>query len=273
MPLRFQETRANGWKQIIGAPAFFPTVWGWIKRWFDPITTSKIFILSNHDLLPTLESFIDPANIPKKYGGQLDYTCGDNPVLDPAMAKVLTFEEICTISTQYPATATEINGHAEPVLVRKELLTAPTETDLPSTIDEEALSSQTEPAKASDDAYTEGNEAPIVQEGKLIPASRPEPVTFVTATEGVDTLNEKTGNLALNGNGPHQARCANQLDPNLATNGDVATENAHQHHSAGDVTDPAVGGGVEEADAAHAGANHGARGLVENVEGKVGITA
>ena len=32
--------------QIIGAPAFFPTVWGWIKRWFDPNTTSKIFILS-----------------------------------------------------------------------------------------------------------------------------------------------------------------------------------------------------------------------------------
>lgn len=23
---------------IIGAPSFFPTVWGWIKRWFDPIT-------------------------------------------------------------------------------------------------------------------------------------------------------------------------------------------------------------------------------------------
>src|SRR5438034_8056022 len=28
--------------QIIGAPSFFPTVWGWIKRWFDPVTTSKI---------------------------------------------------------------------------------------------------------------------------------------------------------------------------------------------------------------------------------------
>ncbi|KAJ5586266.1 hypothetical protein N7450_006053 [Penicillium hetheringtonii] len=31
---------------IIGAPAFFPTVWGWIKRWFDPVTTSKIFIFT-----------------------------------------------------------------------------------------------------------------------------------------------------------------------------------------------------------------------------------
>jgi hypothetical protein len=178
-------------------------------------------------------------------------------------------EKICKISTQYPATATEMNGHAEPVLVRKELLTAPTETDLPSTIDREALPSQTEPANPSDDANSEVNGAPIVQEGKLIPASRPEPVTFVTATEGVDTLNEKTGNLALNGNGPHQTRTANLLDPSLAMNGDVATENAHQHHFIGDVTDPSVGGGVEEADAAH----HGAPGLLEKVKGKVGITA
>jgi hypothetical protein len=60
---------ANGIsEQIIGAPAFFPTVWGWIKRWFDPITTSKIFILSHHDLLPTLEAFIEPANIPNMEG-------------------------------------------------------------------------------------------------------------------------------------------------------------------------------------------------------------
>jgi len=23
---------------IIGAPSFFPTVWSWVKKWFDPIT-------------------------------------------------------------------------------------------------------------------------------------------------------------------------------------------------------------------------------------------
>ena len=32
--------------QIVGAPGFFPTVWGWVKLCFDPITVSKIFILS-----------------------------------------------------------------------------------------------------------------------------------------------------------------------------------------------------------------------------------
>ena len=68
--------------QIIGAPAFFPTVWGWIKRWFDPVTTSKIFILSHSEVKPTLSSFMDVANIPKQYGGDLDWKWGDMPNLD-----------------------------------------------------------------------------------------------------------------------------------------------------------------------------------------------
>ncbi|PMD30679.1 CRAL/TRIO domain-containing protein [Hyaloscypha variabilis F] len=275
---------------IIGAPAFFPTVWGWIKRWFDPITTSKIFILSHHDLLPTLESFIDPANIPKKYGGQLDYTFGDKPVPDPAMEKYISWEgerkefprgpmywvnsngdgkgkagkegfdmealavgaeggkerreKVCRIATQFPVSATDTvtNGHANPLL--KEMLTAPTEVDLPSTI--QASSLQQEPSKPAEAEVA-------VQEGTLIPASRPEPVTFVTAAEGIETLNEKTDTLALNGEakGPHQTKTANLLDPSVAVNGNaVGTEDAHQHVEKGQ---KAVGGGVEEADRAHGG--------------------
>lgn len=75
---------------IIGAPSFFPTVWGWIKKWFDPITTSKIFILSSHEVLPTLTSFIDIEDIPKKYGGKLDFECGKLPLLDPQVKQCLT---------------------------------------------------------------------------------------------------------------------------------------------------------------------------------------
>ncbi|KAG9247686.1 CRAL-TRIO domain-containing protein [Calycina marina] len=77
---------------IIGAPSFFPTVWGWIKKWFDPITTSKIFILSSHDMKATLESFIDPINIPIKYGGSLPFKFGQMPTLDPALSKLLEWE-------------------------------------------------------------------------------------------------------------------------------------------------------------------------------------
>lgn len=76
--------------QILGAPSFFPTVWGWIKKWFDPITTSKIFILSQHEVLPTLTQFIDIENIPKKYGGQLEFECGQMPALDPQIRDCLT---------------------------------------------------------------------------------------------------------------------------------------------------------------------------------------
>lgn len=67
---------------IIGAPSFFPTVWGWIKRWFDPVTVSKIFILGRNEITPTLEKFMEPASIPKKYGGRLDWKWGDMPDLD-----------------------------------------------------------------------------------------------------------------------------------------------------------------------------------------------
>lgn len=75
--------------QIIGAPGFFPTVWGWIKRWFDPITVSKIFILAPKDVLPTLSQYIDPENIPKKYGGNLDFEWGNMPILEPEIESAI----------------------------------------------------------------------------------------------------------------------------------------------------------------------------------------
>ncbi|KAI9815750.1 MAG: hypothetical protein M1827_002146 [Pycnora praestabilis] len=74
---------------IIGAPSFFPTVWGWIKRWFDPITVSKIFILAHHEVKPTLLSYIDLENIPRQYGGTLDFKFGDLPNIEPAVQNIL----------------------------------------------------------------------------------------------------------------------------------------------------------------------------------------
>ncbi|KAL7800284.1 CRAL-TRIO domain-containing protein [Trichoderma ceciliae] len=77
---------------IVGAPIFFSTVWGWVKRWFDPITVSKIFVLAPHEVKPTLEAFIDPRNIPSKYGGELDYTFGQLGIPDPAWDGVIRWE-------------------------------------------------------------------------------------------------------------------------------------------------------------------------------------
>lgn len=86
---------SNNETQIIGAPAFFPTVWGWIKRWFDPVTTSKIFILSGSEVKPTLTKFMDPSSFPKQYGGELDWQWGSMPDLDePARAVAGALERI-----------------------------------------------------------------------------------------------------------------------------------------------------------------------------------
>ncbi|KAL3420018.1 CRAL/TRIO domain-containing protein [Phlyctema vagabunda] len=247
---------------IIGAPSFFPTVWGWVKKWFDPITTSKIFILSASDTKKTLESFIDPANIPKKYGGQLEFEFGDMPVLDAAAfgenikwngdlkdfphgpmywinkkgEKVEGMEveeeetiqaiaagttesgtqrsqEVCTLRRNVltkTATTQGQNGTAtEPAptsVLRPDLLSAPTEVEgvptanVTSEPSVEASTTPSVPAPAivqpeESAKQAETAAAPVydsekmeVHDGELVPASRPEPVSFVTASEGIKTL-------------------------------------------------------------------------------------
>lgn len=81
---------------LIGAPSFFPTVWGWVKRWFDPITVSKIFILSASEVKPTLLQYMDEENIPVKYGGKLNFKFGDLPILEPAIAESLDWQQDTT---------------------------------------------------------------------------------------------------------------------------------------------------------------------------------
>ncbi|KAI3320132.1 CRAL/TRIO domain-containing protein [Xylariaceae sp. AK1471] len=77
---------------IIGAPYFFSTVWGWIKRWFDPVTVSKIFILSDHDVLPVLTTFMDLEDIPKAYGGKLNWHFFDEPAWDDEIKQKVQWE-------------------------------------------------------------------------------------------------------------------------------------------------------------------------------------
>ncbi|KAI9724635.1 MAG: hypothetical protein M1828_003659 [Chrysothrix sp. TS-e1954] len=77
---------------IIGAPSFFPTVWGWVKRWFDPITVSKIFILPQHEVKSVLTQYVDISNIPTKYGGELKWTWGNPPSLEPSIQKAISWK-------------------------------------------------------------------------------------------------------------------------------------------------------------------------------------
>lgn len=53
------------------------------------MTVSKIFILAKHEVTPTLQSYMDPTSIPKKYGGQLDWAWGHMPDLDEEIREAL----------------------------------------------------------------------------------------------------------------------------------------------------------------------------------------
>ncbi|KAJ7221349.1 CRAL-TRIO domain-containing protein [Mycena pura] len=74
---------------MVGTPLFFPTVWGWIKRWFDPVTTAKIHILAAADVAPTLRLAIRPADLPRKYGGELEWEYGMPPSADAGIVRAV----------------------------------------------------------------------------------------------------------------------------------------------------------------------------------------
>jgi hypothetical protein len=70
-----------------------PTIWDWVKGWIDPVTASKIRYLKPAEVLTTLTTLIDIADIPKKYGGQLTWECGMLPDLDPTIKQLLNGNE------------------------------------------------------------------------------------------------------------------------------------------------------------------------------------
>lgn len=249
----------------------------------------------------TLESFIDPKNIPQKYGGQLEFQFGDMPVLDPHLENVLKWEGdnkdfphgpmfwidktkdgkeikalavgsvngterregVCTVTKALKDDEDLKGANGSASAIRPELLRAPTaapseaeEPEKPRKVIEEELKAEDVPV--------------VVQEGELVPATRPEPVSFVTASQDIETLslNEKSGNLERS-NAPHVTHTANLLDPNLKLDGAADSEDGHKHHEASDKSNPAVGGGVQEADSAHANGSKGSNG--NGVLGKVGL--
>jgi hypothetical protein len=95
---------------IIGAPFFFSTVWGWIKKWFDPVTVSKIFILSDKDVKPTLTKFIDPKNLPTQYGGELEWKFGEQPTVDPEWDGVIEWAPGHSSFVSSPCVWEEVDG-------------------------------------------------------------------------------------------------------------------------------------------------------------------
>lgn len=62
---------------------------------FDPGTVEKIFILAHDQVLPTLSRFIAPEDIPKAFGGSLDWAYGENrPLLDVPSKTTMGLSEV-----------------------------------------------------------------------------------------------------------------------------------------------------------------------------------
>lgn len=77
---------------IIGAPSYFPTIWGWIKKWVDPGTFEKLFILSPEEVLPTLQQHVEMSDIPQRFGGEFEFYHGMQPMLDPEISDLLNWQ-------------------------------------------------------------------------------------------------------------------------------------------------------------------------------------
>ena len=58
------------------------------QNWVDEGTRNKVIVLGR-DPGPGLRKFIDNENIPKVYGGELDFEFGDEPNLDQAAKDVI----------------------------------------------------------------------------------------------------------------------------------------------------------------------------------------
>ena len=64
-----------------------------MKRWFDPVVVSKMFILSDKEILSTLKEHIDESQIPSKYGGGHKYVFGDLPNIHPDVLDSFVWEK------------------------------------------------------------------------------------------------------------------------------------------------------------------------------------
>ena len=66
---------------VVNAPSFFPTIWSWVKLAFDEGTRRKIHVLGGEPG-PTLREIIKPEDLPRIYGGELEWKYEDEPLLD-----------------------------------------------------------------------------------------------------------------------------------------------------------------------------------------------
>ncbi len=168
----------------------------------------------------TLRKFIDPANIPKKFGGELDFEFGKMPALDPALKDLITWEGSHTDFPHGPVFWHDRGEYIELEAVgsvdkqeRREMIcklrkpapdhvysekqneealagVVPQRTELTPDLMRAATEKEDLPKATAAVGMAEGK-AVAVEAGELVPVSRPEPMSFVTAVDNLNTLSVK----------------------------------------------------------------------------------
>lgn len=181
--------------QIIGAPAFFSTVWGWVKRWFDPVTVSKIFILSQSEVLPTLTAFIDPENIPKQYGGKLEFKWCDMPNLDPKIRTLASWEEGHTEFPKGPVYWVPVDGGKRLECLARGSVDKKERSEkvcsIPVAFPEEETKKQVTETEEAVETKKEEDEIPATSNGHAVEGATEEP-TKAEAPVSTDTAADAT---------------------------------------------------------------------------------
>lgn len=68
---------------VVNAPSFFPRIWMWVKGMFDEGTKNKVHLTgSGPDQGKELLEIISAENLPKCYGGEMEWKYEDEPMLD-----------------------------------------------------------------------------------------------------------------------------------------------------------------------------------------------
>lgn len=61
---------------VVGAPAFFSIVFGWVKRWFGEGVVGRIAIVGEKEMEDVLRAAVDVKDLPVQYGGDLQWEYG-----------------------------------------------------------------------------------------------------------------------------------------------------------------------------------------------------
>ncbi|KAJ5621611.1 SEC14 cytosolic factor [Penicillium herquei] len=78
---------------ILNAPSYFGWMWSIMKKWIDPGTVAKLVFVPPKETMSTLTKYIDPKNIPIRFGGEFAWEQGTPLDLDINIQYALEWKE------------------------------------------------------------------------------------------------------------------------------------------------------------------------------------